>query len=149
MLFGLMVAYWLNYGLYFTSTWVILVRVELVLVWIYRCHCSSIQWRLPLAVQAVFAIYCGVGSIFVYDSPRWTIKNRSVQEGAEILARYRNLPVEDPSIRREVADIQAAVRLEQKVEGSWMDIFRDGGVQGGKRVALACGLQFMQQMTGM
>lgn len=129
MLFGLMLAYWINYGFYY--------------------HQSSVQWRFPLAFQAVFAIYCITLTCFLPDTPRWLLKYRPDSgEGEMVLARLRAKEVGHPEVQREKAEIVEAIEVESQVEGSWMDLFRDGGVSANKRFYLALGIQFMQQMSG-
>ena len=55
MLFGLMLAYWINYGFYF--------------------HNDSSQWRFPLAFQCTFAIYIVLMTLFLPDTPRWLMRH--------------------------------------------------------------------------
>ncbi|KAI9815942.1 MAG: hypothetical protein M1827_001934 [Pycnora praestabilis] len=130
MLFGLMLAYWINYGFYYKH--------------------SSVQWRFPLAFQSVFAVYCITVTIFLPDTPRWLLRYKtSSGEGTEVLARLRAKPVDHPRVQRERDDILEAIRIENQVEGSWLDLFRDGGMGANKRFYLACGIQFMQQMSGI
>lgn len=50
MLFRLMLAYWINYGLYF--------------------HPGDVQWRFPLLFQLVFAVYICLVTPFLPDTPR-------------------------------------------------------------------------------
>lgn len=127
MLFGLLVAYIVNYGFYFTH--------------------SSIQWRFPLLFQLVFAAYILIVTPWLPDSPRWLMRHEtSSDKGEQVLAKLRNRPMDDPSVRAEVKDILEAIEIESKEEGSWMDLFRDGGIRANKRFYLALGIQFMQQL---
>ena len=129
MLFGLMLAYWINYGFYF--------------------HESSVQWRFPLAFQAVFAVYCITVTCFLPDTPRWLLKYRPQSgKGEQVLARLRAKDVEHPKVQRERAEIVEAIEIESREEGSWMDLLKDGGIAANKRFFLALGIQFMQQMSG-
>ncbi|KZT58071.1 general substrate transporter [Calocera cornea HHB12733] len=130
MLFGLMVAYWLNYGLSFTA--------------------STVQWRFPLAFQIIFAIYTGLVTVFLPDTPRWLMRHRPKSgEGLAVLAALRGEGKDHPVVKTEAEEIQSAIAVEEAEEGGWLDVFRDGGVKGNVRVALAMGIQFMQQMTGI
>ena len=129
MLFGLMLAYWINYGFYF--------------------HTSSVQWRFPLAFQAVFAIYCIGITALLPDTPRWLLKYKPESgKGEEVLARLRGKSLDHPRVQREKAEIIDAIEIESREEGSWMDLLRDGGIAANKRFFLALGIQFMQQMSG-
>ncbi|KAL1301941.1 hypothetical protein AAFC00_002400 [Neodothiora populina] len=130
MLFGLMLAYIINYGFYFTH--------------------DSIQWRFPLLFQLVFAAYILCLTPFLPDSPRWLLRHDdSSERGLLVLANLRNKTIDDLTVRKEADDIIEAIELESRVEGSWMDLFRDGGLQTNKRFYLALGIQFMQQLSGI
>lgn len=130
MLLGIVISYWVNYGLYF-------------------CH-GSVQWRFPLCLQLVFAVYCMVATFFLPDSPRWLMWNKSSPEaGVAVLAALRDRPADDPIVCAERDEILSAVQRESEEEGSWMDLLRDGGVAANKRFYLSLGIQFMQQMTGL
>lgn len=129
MLFGLMLAYWMNYGFYF--------------------HPGPVQWRFPLLFQMVFAVYIIAVTVFLPDTPRWLMWHESSPDrGVVVLSRLRNRPVDDPVVQTEKEDILTAIRLESQEEGTWTDLFRDGGTAANKRFYLALGIQFMQQMTG-
>ena len=129
MLFGLMLAYWINYGFFYQQ--------------------SSVQWRFPLAFQMVFAIYCICVTVFLPDTPRWLLRyGTSPEQGTAVLARLRDKPVDHPSVQREKDDIMDAIEIESREEGSWLDLFRGAGIAADKRFYLALGIQFMQQMSG-
>jgi MFS family permease len=126
---GLMIAYWVNYGLFFVH--------------------SSAQWRFPLAFQLVFATYIMVVAPWLPDTPRWLMNHRGEAEGLAVIARLRGLDEGDETVQQEKAEIQQAIALESEEEGSWGDLFRDGGISANKRFFLAVGIQFMEQMSGI
>ena len=129
MLFGLMLAYWINYGFFYQQ--------------------DSAQWRFPLAFQAVFAIYCIAITIFLPDTPRWLLRyGASPEKGTAVLARLRGKDVNDPAVQREKNEILDAIEIESREEGTWLDLFRGAGISADKRFYLAVGIQFMQQMSG-
>ncbi len=129
MLGGLMLAYWINYGFFFIH--------------------SSAQWRFPLAFQLVFAIYILVVAPWLPDTPRWLMRHRTPEEGLAVLAKLRGRPENDESVQMEKDGIMEAITIEAKEEGSWADLFHDGGISANKRFYLALGIQFMQQMSGI
>lgn len=129
MLFGLMLAYWINYGFFYQR--------------------SSAQWRFPLAFQMVFAVYCICVTIFLPDTPRWLLRySASPEKGTALLARLRDKSVDHPAVQREKNDIIEAIEIESREEGSWLDLFRGAGIAANKRFYLALRIQFMQQMSG-
>ncbi len=129
LLFGLMLAYWINYGFYYQQ--------------------NSAQWRFPLAFQMVFAIYCICVTTFLPDTPRWLMRYSASQEkGTAVLAGLRDKPINHPAVQREKNEIMDAIEIESREEGSWLDLFRGAGIAANKRFYLALGIQFMQQMSG-
>lgn len=130
MLFGLMLAYWINYGFYF--------------------HKNAAQWRFPLLFQLVFAVYIVIVTPFLPDTPRWLMRHEESHErGMTVLAKLRGKPLSDPAVQAEGNDILEAIRIESAEEGTWSDLFKSHGIQAHKRLYLALGIQFMQQMTGI
>jgi sugar porter (SP) family MFS transporter len=129
MLVGLGLAYWVDYGFYFRP--------------------GQMQWRVPVGLQCVFALYVVIVGIWVPDTPRWLVKNGRKIEGHLVLARLRGKEVDDAEVEKEVADIERAIQMEGKVQGSWGDLFRSDGISTDKRFYLAVGIQFMQQCTGI
>jgi hypothetical protein len=129
MLFGLMLAYWINYAFYFQP--------------------GQIQWRFPLAFQAVFAIYVLIVTPFLPDTPRWLMLHEPTpKRGVMVLAKLRNKPEDNLDVQKEKSDIMTAINIEAEEEGSWKSLFTDGGCAANKRFFLALGIQFMQQTSG-
>jgi len=60
MLFGLMLAYWINYRVYFID--------------------SAFQWRFPLLFQCVFAVYILALTVWLPDTPRWLMRHDGNEE---------------------------------------------------------------------
>lgn len=129
MLFGLMLAYWINYGVYPRK--------------------SDFQWRFPILFQMVFAIHILAITIWLPDTPRWLMHYDGNEErGLAVLARLRGLDPESEIVQKEKDDIIEAISTESKEEGTWSDLFYDNGIAAHKRFYLAVGIQFMQQMSG-
>lgn len=112
-------------------------------------HKSAVQWRFPLLFQLVFAVYIMAVTPFLPDTPRWLMRHEESHErGLEVLSKLRNRPTSDPDVQRETNDILEAIRIEDKEEGTWADLFHSNGIAANKRFFLALGIQFMQQMSG-
>ncbi|KAJ5813921.1 uncharacterized protein N7503_000671 [Penicillium pulvis] len=130
MLFGLMLAYWINYAFYFQP--------------------GQIQWRFPLLFQAIFAIYVLIVTPLLPDTPRWLmLHDSSPKRGVMVLAKLRDKPEDDLDVQKEKSDIMTAINIEAEEEGSWKSLFTDGGCAANKRFFLALGIQFMQQTSGI
>jgi hypothetical protein len=70
-------------------------------------------------------------------------------EGIAVLARLRGLGQNHEAVQKEKNEIMHAIAIESKEEGTWKDLFTDGGIAANKRFYLAVGIQFMQQLSGM
>lgn len=113
-------------------------------------HDSAIQWRFPLLFQLIFAVYIVLVTPFLPDTPRWLMRHEgSPDNGMLVLSKLRNKPMNDPDVREEGQEILEAIQIESQEEGSWMDLFKSGGIQANKRFYLALGIQWMQQMSGI
>ena len=129
MLFGLMLAYWINYGVFF--------------------HESDFQWRFPLLFQCVFAVYILVLTPWLPDTPRWLMRHDENEErGLLVLSALRGLDQSHEIVQKEKNEIMEAIVIESNEEGTWGDLFRNNGIAANKRFYLALGIQFMQQMSG-
>jgi len=88
-----------------------------------------------------------VGLLFLPETPRFLIKSNKPEKAARSLSKLRRLPVDDPAIRDELAEIQANHEYELSIgKSSYLDCVR-GGM--GKRLATGCLLQALQQLTGV
>ena len=66
-----------------------------------------------------------------------------------VLARLRGKSPDHPAVQQEKDEIEEAIDIESKEEGSWKDLFNGHGISSHKRFYLAVGIQFMQQMSGI
>jgi MFS family permease len=129
MLVGLMLAYWINYGMYW--------------------HLGDVQWRFPLLFQCLFSAFILVVTPWLPDTPRWLIrKDEEAERGLAVLARLRGTSADDKEVQKEKDDIVEAIGVEVEEEGGWLDLFKGHGIKSNKRFYLAVGIQFMQQMSG-
>lgn len=146
---GIEIAYWFDYGMSFTE--------------------GSIAWRLPIACQMIFAIVsCSslgkAGEIlantnvqFVIllvfglpESPRYLYKHGRHEEAMEILCQVYDATPDHPKIAKEHQEILDALKIEQENgEYKWTELFKKDEIQTGRRVFLAYGMQFMNQMGGI
>lgn len=125
---GTMVATWFDYGLH----------------WIRG---SSIAWRFPVALQAVFALIVLICVPNLPESPRWLVSKGRVEEARVVQAALLSM---DP--KHEIIEDVIAVNIEEvKRQGSAADLrelFKNGKGQYLNRMLIGASTQFFQQITG-
>ena len=129
LIMGLIIANWLDYGMSF--------------------HPGSVQWRFPCAFPIVLCVFVCVFLPFLPESPRYLANVDKYEQAAHNLAALRGDHADSPAIAEELKEIQYAIAVESREAGSWSDCFKDGGVSGGTRVAIAFSANFFQQLSGV
>lgn len=106
---------------------------------------SSHQTRKLTPFQIVIILVFGVP-----ESPRYLYKEGRNDEALQVLCDvYAGTP-DSPKIAKEQKDILDALALERlHGEYKWRQLFKRDEVQTGRRVLLAYGMQFMNQMGGI
>ena len=86
----------------------------------------------------------------VPESPRYLYKIGKNEEALQVLCDVYDASPEDPKIAREQKDVLTALEIERRAgEYKWSQLFKRDEVQTGRRVLLAYGMQFMNQMGGI
>ncbi|KAK6457749.1 general substrate transporter [Scheffersomyces xylosifermentans] len=125
---GTFIAYWLDYGLSHVDT--------------------SIQWRLPVAFQIIFALFLFFGILQLPDSPRWLISRGRNTEAIVVLSALKDLPADDREVHEEATVITEAVEKFSSVQVGFRDLFTGGKTQHFQRMIVGSSTQFFQQFTG-
>lgn len=124
---GIEIAYWFDYGMSFTS--------------------GSIAWRLPIACQMIFAVIVIILVFGLPESPRYLYAHGRNEEALQVLCDVYDTQPDDPKIQKEQNDVLEALALEREHgEYKWSELFKRDEVQTGRRVLLAYGMQFMNQV---
>ncbi|OJJ31257.1 hypothetical protein ASPWEDRAFT_187172 [Aspergillus wentii DTO 134E9] len=127
---GIVVAYWFDFGMSFVK--------------------GSIAWRLPIAMQIVFAIGVIVLVFGLPESPRWLMNHGQEREAMEVLCALYGRDEHDEYIVMEKRGIMSAIELEDGAnKSSILGIFKNNEIKTGTRVLLAWGIQFMNQAGGI
>ncbi|KAJ5861332.1 uncharacterized protein N7529_008642 [Penicillium soppii] len=117
---GIVIAYWFDYGMSYVD--------------------GAINWRLPVACQMIFAIM----------SPRWLYRHNRPEEALQVLCDIYDMGPGANKVVSESEGIIQAIQLEtMHGEYKWSQILKKDEVQTGRRVLLAYGIQFMNQMGGI
>jgi MFS family permease len=125
---GISIAYWLDFGMSYAG--------------------GPIAWRLPIAVQLIFAIAVITLLFGLPESPRWLFKRGREREAIEVMCQVYDLPVEDEYIQSEIRAIRHAISSESGVR-SHMALFKNDRLKTRRRVILAYFGLFMNQMVGI
>lgn len=105
-------------------------------------------FRIPLALQFVWAGGLLLGLILLPETPRYLIKRGLPAAAASSLSRLRRLDITHPALIEELAEIEANHEYELSLGSStYREVFV-GSPHLGRRLLTACGLQMLQQLSG-
>ncbi|KAI9688212.1 MAG: hypothetical protein M1822_001718 [Bathelium mastoideum] len=125
---GLASAYWITFGF----------------GWLYD---TSAAWRVPIAIQLVFAL----GTIGLYtqlpESPRWLVLTGREDAALRTLSALNDVSPQDPDIHDEFLAIKDAVL--QMASGTFAMLFSNDENRYLHRVLLAYCVQIFQQLSGI
>jgi MFS family permease len=112
---------------------------------------DSGSYRIPMALQFLWALILGVGLFLLPESPRFHIKKGKYEKAAQGLAKLRGQPYQSAYIQDELAELRASHERESMLLGGWLDCFRGGWKPNSnlRRVVLGMAMQMMQQWTGV
>ncbi|PQE25748.1 high affinity glucose transporter RGT2 protein [Rutstroemia sp. NJR-2017a BBW] len=122
---------------------------------------DSGSYRIPIAVQFLWAIILALGLFILPESPRYFVKKGRLEDAAKALSNVRGQPIESEYIQDELAEIIANHEYELSVvpqtsyisqwtncfKGSYRSIFH--GSSNVRRTVVGILLQMMQQLTGI
>lgn len=133
---GVMMAYWVDYGFSFVT--------------------SEAQFRVPLALQIVFAVVTFAGIIVLPESPRWLLAHDKHEEARHILwaleINAKSMGPSDAVVQQQMAEIQHAIYEERAAaegSGGKRAVLKNGPQRFFHRTLLGIGSQFMQQLSGI
>ncbi|KAL6161143.1 hypothetical protein ACJQWK_08696 [Exserohilum turcicum] len=125
---GIALSYWLVFGFAFLSS-------------------SSASWRVPIALQIIFALPA-IAMLFVLpESPRWLILTGREQEALTVLAALNDGNPDSCDTKDEFLQIKDAILI--MAQGSSAGMFSNKERRGFHRVVLAYFVQVFQQATGI
>lgn len=129
---GIVIAYFFDYGMSFVAS------------------PPGIAWRLPISCQMIFAFIVVFLVFGLPESPRYCYQKGRNEEALRILCDVYDREPDDVRIQSEQADVLAALEIERlHGEYQWKNILKKDKVQTGRRVLLAYGMQFMNQVGGI
>ncbi|KAH0287531.1 general substrate transporter [Aureobasidium namibiae CBS 147.97] len=127
---GVMISYWLNYGLFFYNA-------------------SSFQWRFPVAFQAFFGVILLAGIFAFPESPRWLLKHGKEKEAAQIMARLKQCDLEDKELKKEIDEIKRINEITAGTKLTVKEFFSNRDDMNLWRASIAFASQAFQQIGGI
>lgn len=143
--FGVMISYWIDFGLFWASG-------------------SSAQWRVPIALQIVLALVMVFGIGFLPESPRWLVRQNRNAEAMAVISALENKTPDDTEVQRTYHAIREAVAIEDSGASSGLGdkhapqnhkrsplrkLLVGGRSQHFRRASLGVINQCFQQITGI
>ncbi|KAH9995042.1 MFS monosaccharide transporter [Russula vinacea] len=108
------------------------------------------SYRIPVAIQFVWAAILAGGMAVLPESPRWLIRNHRDADAARALARLTSLPADDPEVLYELDEIRLNLKREEELgKSSYLDCFRSSDNRMCFRTLTGIFLQAWQQLTGV
>ncbi|KAK6359224.1 Plasma membrane low glucose sensor [Orbilia brochopaga] len=108
---------------------------------------DSGAYKIPISLQAILSISLAVGMLFLPESPRFLVKRGHPEAAMLALSKLRALPRDHKALQEELCEIELFHDIECDLgKATWKDCFR-GNL--GKRLWTGCGLQALQQLTGI
>jgi SP family sugar:H+ symporter-like MFS transporter len=110
---------------------------------------NSSAYRIPLGLQIVPALILTAGLILLPETPRFLVKKGRHEAAGLSLSRLRRLDITHPALIDELQEIVANHQYELTLgPDTYKDIFV-GSPSLGRRTFTGCGLQMLQQLTGI
>ncbi|KAM4066636.1 major facilitator superfamily protein [Hirsutella rhossiliensis] len=134
IVFGIMVAFWVNYGC--------LLHVPAPAVYI-----------VPLSLQALPAIFLILGMFLSPESPRWCARQDDWEQTTKILVNLRGLPADSEYVSNEIQEMADQLEAERRLTGdaTAMTLLKEMALVPGNRnrAIISVILMICQQMTGV
>lgn len=110
---------------------------------------NSSAYRIPLGLQIVPALILTGGLLILPETPRFLVKKGRHEAAGLSLSRLRRLDITHPALVDELQEIVANHQYEMSLgPSSYKNLFV-GSPHLGRRTFTGCGLQMLQQLTGI
>ncbi|GJN92803.1 hypothetical protein Rhopal_005841-T1 [Rhodotorula paludigena] len=123
---GTMVSYWVDLGFSYLD--------------------DTTSWRVPIALQCIFAIGLVVMLIFLPESPRWLVSKGHMTEAQRVIAALEPAPFNSETVILQTKII--ADSLEGQTRQRKRDLITNGPTQHLRRMLIGSSSQFFQQVGG-
>ncbi|TEB12284.1 AmMst-1 [Coprinellus micaceus] len=143
---------WIRGAVVSTYQWAITIGILLAAVVnnATKDKSGAPSYRIPIAIQFVWAGILAGGMILLPESPRWLIKRGRDADAAAALGRLVRLPADHPDVQGELAEVKENFEQELALgESSYADCFRWNENKIALRTLTGIFIQAWQQLTGI
>lgn len=110
---------------------------------------DSGSYRIPIAIQLLWAFILMVGMVFLPETPRFYVMKGKIPQARTSLCKLRGLRPDDKSIEEELEEIVANFEYEKSFGDTTIwDCFKPANHQL-KRISTGIAIQALQQLTGI
>lgn len=110
---------------------------------------SPAAYRIPLGLQLLPALVLTAGLVLLPETPRFLVKQGKKDAAGLSLSRLRRLDITHPALIDELQEIVANHQYELSLgPDTYKEIFV-GSPHLGRRTLTGCGIQMLQQLTGI
>ncbi|KAI0628432.1 MFS monosaccharide transporter [Trametes polyzona] len=107
-------------------------------------------WRIPIAIQFVWAAVLFAGMLWLPETPRWFMKKGRETAASHSLSRLMSSHPNDPEVIAELDGIRQSLQRESEAgEGTYSDCFRRTPNKVALRTLTSIFMQALQQLTGI
>ncbi|KAI1420640.1 general substrate transporter [Xylaria sp. FL1777] len=119
---------------------------------------DSSSYRIPIAIQMIWALVLAIGLSFLPESPRFYVRRGELDRAADSLSQLRGQAVTSDFVKDELAEIIANYEHERSLMpaggywSTWLACGRGSLKEGSsnlRRTILGTSLQMMSQWTGV
>ncbi|KAJ3019999.1 Plasma membrane low glucose sensor [Thoreauomyces humboldtii] len=135
------------------STYQLAITIGILAAFGVNQGCQNISgrtsYRVPIALQFVFAAVLFFGMIVLPESPRYLLKEGRPEQARSALSRLRGRPPQDTVIVDEMVELEEALAFEASLgvnEATYADCFRGNS---NRRTQIGIWIQCFQQLTGV
>ncbi|KAL2113952.1 hypothetical protein VUR80DRAFT_1530 [Thermomyces stellatus] len=115
----------------------------------HRLEDGPAAYKIPLGLQLVWAVVLSFGLLILPETPRFLVKRGRNEDAGLSLSRLRRLDITHPALLDELQEIVANHEYELTLgPDTYSSVFK-GSPHLGRRTLTGCGLQILQQLTGI
>ncbi|KAF7558715.1 hypothetical protein G7046_g5436 [Stylonectria norvegica] len=110
---------------------------------------NASAYQIPLGLQLLPALILTAGLLVLPETPRFLVKKGRLPEAIKALSRLRRLDETTPVVADEIQEIVANHAYDMTLGPDTYKAIFVGSPHLGRRIFTGCGLQMLQQLTGI